>query len=188
MDNTIEDLLEAWLAYLNKKYNKTVLKSSIITWSMQDHYPDLTWEQIFEPLTTRNFWKTVKPFEDAIHYINKLISEHQDIYIVTSARYDTVQYKIEEVLLKYFPMIDYHKVVILYNKQLFNCDIMIDDNIDNLSNTANYNLLYDMPYNQILTEEQAKNIKRVTSWKEIYNFIHNLDFFFTKENKKVLDY
>lgn len=185
MDDTIENLLPAWLNWLNSKYNHTKKVGDVKEWEMDKVYPNLTWNQIFEPLTTREFWKTVQPKQDAIEYLQKLKDEHQDIKIVTSARYDTFQYKIEEVILKHFPMINYHDIILSYNKPMINCDIMIDDNINNLLGGNYYKLLYDTTCNRTESDDCCK---RVYSWKEIYNFIHNLDFIYIVNKRQTIDY
>lgn len=187
MDDTIENLLEAWLAWLNTKYNYNVKPEQVVVWGMEAHYPELTYAQIFEPLKQKEFWKTVKPKTDAIEYLNKLVLEHQDIYIVTSAKYNTVYPKVKEVLLKYFPMIDHHNIITIYNKQMLKCDIMIDDNVNNLIGGDYYKLLFNAPYNQIFPES-AWDVKRVNSWEQIYNIIHTLDWLYTVENKNTIDY
>ena len=184
MDDTIEDLLPAWLIWLNNKYGYNKQVEDVKEWGMDKVYPELTNDQLYEPLTIRDFWKTVKPKQDAIEYIGKLVSEHQDIRIVTSARYDTFQYKVEEVILKYFPMIDYHNIILSYDKARINCDIMIDDNINNLLGGNYYKLLYNTTHNQL---EDLKDCKRVSSWKEIYNIISTLDWYYTCNHKQTVN-
>lgn len=186
MDDTIEDLLTAWLTWLNTKYGYSVSSDQVTVWGMEKLYPTLTYTQIFEPLSDKAFWRTVKPLPEAQQYLQKLIDAGQDIYIVTSAKYDTVRPKIEECLLKYFPMIDYHKIIIAYNKQMIKCDILIDDGIQNLINGDYYKILVDAPYNQNIPE--GLNCKRVFSWAEIYQTICDLDWFYTCENKQTINY
>jgi len=186
MDDTIENLLAAWLTWLNNKYKTNVQPQDVKDWEIQKTFPYLTEEQILEPLSKREFWKTVTPKEDAIYYLQRLIDEGQDVYIVTASHFETFQYKIEEVLLKYFPMIDPKKIICLYQKSMLKCDIMIDDHIENLRNNDCYKFLLKAPYNENI--DLPPKCKYVNDWKEIYDTLKILDWIYTCENKKTILY
>lgn len=180
MDDTIENLTSSWILWLNKKYDKNVHTTDLTSWGLNTVYPELTDDQIYEPLMYREFWQTVTPKLDAVTYIQKLIDEGQDIYILTSAHHGTYKYKLEEVLFKHFPKIDRHKVIVAYAKQLISCDILIDDGLHNMdSPNASYKLLFDTPHNQC-PDVLETDFYRVKNWKEIYEIIHFLDYIYTK--------
>ena len=103
MDDTIENLLDTWVAWLNDKYNLNVAVDDCKSWQLSHVYPSLSDEQIFEPLSIESFWSQVKPKSDAQYYINKLIEDGQEIYICTASHYDTVAYKMRAIIEKYFP-------------------------------------------------------------------------------------
>ena len=46
MDDTIENLLEAWLTYLNSKHGTTIFPQDVISWNVSDYFPQLTAEQV----------------------------------------------------------------------------------------------------------------------------------------------
>lgn len=72
MDDTLEDLLESWVAELNKMYGTNVNHEDIDDWDIGLFFPTLTRFQIFEPLFTCDFWDSVKPKEDAVKYVKSL--------------------------------------------------------------------------------------------------------------------
>ena len=170
MDDTIENLMDAWVAYLNNKYGTTVKSSDIIEWEVYKFFPTLTDQQIYEPLYNEEFWKTVKPKEDAQKYLKKLYDEGYTIYIVSCSHYASVHPKVENCLLKYFPFINWRNLIFLKNKQLLNLDVLIDDYPKNLVHGIYQGILIDRPYNQDFNE-QDYHIVRVTSWSEIYDLI-----------------
>lgn len=170
MDDTIEGLLDAWLAHLNEKYGLSVVKDSITEWDMQKAYPTLTAEQIYEPLRNAEFWKTVKPYEDAIEYLQALIDGGHEIYIVTSSYYDTVKIKFENVLFKYFPFMPYSHVIITAKKQLVRGDVLIDDYENNLIGGSYWGILFDQPHNRGF-DNQKHDIKRVYNWGQVFDLI-----------------
>jgi len=173
MDDTIEYLLRSWIEWLNNQYNVYVDYNDVHDWYIGTYYPFLTDEQIFAPLFEENMWKTVKPMEDAIEYIKKIIDEGYQFYIVTSSHYKTLAYKFENVLFKYFPFIDKNNLIICNNKQLINCDILIDDGPHNI--VGNYTgILMTSPHNLSFDVDNYKNIYRVDNWKQIYDLIHKI--------------
>ncbi len=172
MDDTIEYLLPAWLRWLNSKYNLDVQIIDITEWDMTKFFPTLTVDQICEPLRTPEFWDTVTPMSDAIKYIPMLMEEGHDIYICTSTYYKTAPEKFDRCLFKYFPFIDKKKVIITYNKQMIDCDILVDDYINNLIGGKYIGLLVWMPHNKDINLDEYRNIYRVHDWKEIYEYIN----------------
>ena len=73
-----------------------------------------------------------------------------------------------DFLRKTFPFINPHNFIFLGNKSVLNCDIKIDDRIDNLEG-ANTKILFTAFHNKNINESELEKqgIKRVTSWKEI---------------------
>lgn len=171
MDDTIEYLLIAWISWLNREYNYNVRYCNVKDWNLQKSFPELTWEQIFAPLSMQKFWKTVKPMQDAIHYIKLLIDEGFDFHIVTSSYYDTIKYKFEEVLFKYFPFIDKNKIIVCHEKQLIRCDVLIDDGPHNIEGPY-IGILKDVRHNHDYV--CPDNVYRCHCWKMIYFKIHEL--------------
>lgn len=187
MDDTIEHLLKAWVAWLNAKYYLTVEYENIREWDMTLNFPTLTEEQVYQPLELKEFWETVQPIEGASEILKQLIEEDgQDVYIVTSpGSFKSVVPKIEAVLHKYFDFIDDERIIIAKDKSMICADIAIDDNIDNLclySDTTFplMRLLFDSPHNRDMDIDEISKeldiaITRVHSWGEVYDIIRGID-------------
>ena len=174
MDDTIEYLLPAWLRWLNNKYNLNVTPEMINSWDITEYFPPLTIGQICEPLHIPEFWDTVRPMSDAIEYIDKLIQDGHKVYICTSTDYRIAPEKFNRCLFKHFPFIDKHNVITCYNKQMINCDVLVDDALHNLIGGSFIGLLMYAPHNKNIDITEHKNIEKVYNWKEIYNFISEL--------------
>lgn len=171
MDDTIENLLVAWVAWLNKQYNLTVDAGEFKTWGMKDHYPQLTPEQIYEPLTRKDFWLTVTPKGDAIFYLDKLIKEGYDIYICTASHYGTVTAKMQAIVERYFPFIDWKHIIVIEDKSMLNFDLLIDDGLHNLMKGNYKKILLNAQYTQNINVEQY-GICRCYNWHQIYKKVH----------------
>lgn len=172
-DDTMNDLLPHWISYLNETYCLNVKKSDIKSWQMKLAFPSLTEDEIFEPLHNPNFWKMVTEKEGASYYIKKLQDEGFEIYVCTSTHHAITHFKFENCLFRLFPFIDRHNIIITYNKQLINCDILVDDGTHNISGGRYFGLLMDMPHNQDYKVDN-KYTYRVHNFEDVYNKIHEL--------------
>lgn len=174
-DDTIENLCEVWVNFLNEKYGTSVLLSDIKEWDMTKAFPTISPVKVFEPLFDENLWKRVAPLPGAVEYVKKIIEDGHKVIIVTSSHPGTVNPKWEYVLSKYFPYISSHDVIFASQKQLIKGDVMVDDAPHNLVGGDYIKLLYDAPHNQSFDTE-LHCITRVYNWAEVYfaiNYIAN---------------
>ena len=61
MDDTIEQLLKAWLKGVNERYGYSVRYEDITSWDVSAPYPGLTKEQVYAIPDEPGFWGTVEP-------------------------------------------------------------------------------------------------------------------------------
>ena len=90
MDDVMTDLLTPWVEYLNDKHDLSVYTSDITAWDMSLFFPTLSKEEIYQPLNEEDFWKTVKPQEGAVYYLNKLCNEYQVYIVYTKLKFQKV--------------------------------------------------------------------------------------------------
>lgn len=167
MDGTIEDLCSAWIAELNKRHGTDVKFSDIDCWDITTKYPTITKEEVYDPLLSEEFWKTVKPIDGAVEYVKRIIDDGHDVYIVTASYPETIAYKYSHVICKYFPYIKPEQIVVTSNKSIINGDILIDDAPHNFKDWRHIGILVDAPYNKWFNESKDA-IVRADSWKKIY--------------------
>lgn len=173
MDDVIENLSVTWIDFLNMKYGTNVDRETVRDWDMSKAFPELTPEQVYSPLCDPELWRLVPPKDDAAKYMAKLINDGNEIYIVTNTDYRSVLVKMEEILFKYFPFIDWGHVIITSNKQMIRGDVLVDDGVHNLVNGEYEKILFDTPYNREFNAE-AHGMIRVSSWEEVYNVLTSL--------------
>ena len=167
MDDTIENLGQAWVEYLNRKYDKTVKWNDVRNWDMQLVYPSLSNEQMSGALDDENLWDAVTVKEDAPYYLKKLIDEGNDVFIVTTAWYKTIPPKVEKCLFKYFPFLKWEQVIVTSSKHLIKGDILVDDNPQNFVGGDYFGILFTAPHNLDFDDTEADLI-RVDNWKSAY--------------------
>ena len=178
MDDTIENLGDAWREWLNEKYGLNVRADEITYWrAFVDVYTKLglTVEQVYEPLKYEpEFWKTVKPKEDAIEYLKKLIDDGHKVFLLTSSFGPAMYDKFVYALFPYFPYFDYHNIIITHDKTLFTGDVLIDDYENNLIfSRCTHKILYNAMHNKNFKEDEY-NITRGYGWKHIYEYINQI--------------
>ena len=120
----------------------------------------------------------VEPLENCVEVIRKL-SEHYDIYIVTSYVWKENVIDAAENLknkyeyLKHFlPFIDSNNFIFITSKNKIKFDIGIDDRPKNL-NSCDQKLLFTEFRNKKISEEelQKDNIIRVNNWLDIQKIL-----------------
>lgn len=173
MDDTIEQLLEAWLLRINEKYGRNVNYDDIDSWDMTKAFPGLSWEQICSVTFEHGFWKTVKPIPGAAEALERLIKAGHEVYIVTATHLESVVEKMNDLLFVYFPFLNWDHVIITSRKQLIRGDVMIDDGVHNLEKGNYVKILMTAPHNKNYDAE-LNGMIRVNSWSEIEETIQQL--------------
>jgi len=169
-DGTINNMLDTWVEWLNKKHGTDVKVSDITDWELAKAFPDLSKRELFEPLNTPEFWYyvTIKP--GAVEIIEKLIQDGHKIYIVTSSHYRTLPAKLDNCLFAHLPFLKKEDIIITYDKSLIKCDILLDDAEHNLINFRGIKVLFNALYNKNSTVQDF----RVTSWEDFYELVNEL--------------
>ena len=173
LDDTIEDLLGAWVGELNKRFGTCVGYNDIASWEIGSYFTNLTENQIYSPLLEGEFWEKVKIKPGAKEYIERLIDDGHKVVVVTASHPDTISHKLNKVLFKNLPFLSYKDVIIAHRKQMIKGDILVDDNPVNLLNGDYQGILVDMPHNKSYKAEKH-GLFRAKDWKEIYDIISEL--------------
>lgn len=173
MDDTIENLCEAWVKWLNEKYKFMVFLDDITEWDMCKFFPDIPESEVYAPLYDEEFWKTVRPKMDAIEYIDKMDSEGYNILICTHSNIKTIRQKVEYILNRYFPSIDDNHIIILKHKQMLTADVLVDDGVHNLIGGNYKKILFTASHNKAFDAE-SNDMTRCNNWKEVYETITKL--------------
>ncbi len=174
MDDTIEQLLKAWVNSVNEKYGRNAVYEDIVSWDVSAAYPGLTREQVYGVTMQSGFWKTVEPMPGAAEALQRLMAAGHKIYIVTATPYESVHEKMTDLLFRYFPFLSWKQVILTENKQLIRGDVLIDDGVHNLEGGEYVKILMTAPHNRNYNAE-ANGMIRVHGWTEIEKVIRDLD-------------
>ena len=174
MDDTIENLCEVWVDYLNEKHNLSVSIDEITDWDITKSFPTLSIKEVYAPLMDEKLWDRVDPLPDAVEFLKRLIDDGHDVLIVTASNPNMINVKLNKVLFKYFPFIPNYDVIITGYKDLIDGDVLIDDAPHNFLRERKLNLLMNAPHNKNYDiDKHPYKLIRVKNWCEIYEKIND---------------
>lgn len=173
MDDTIELLLEAWVEAANEKFGTNVTCEDITNWDVSRAFPGVGHDEVYNIISDEEFWKRVKPVPGAPEALKRFIDSGHEVYVVTVTPHEQVKSKMENVLFKYFPYIDFNHVIITSRKQLLKADVLIDDGFHNLVGGDYHKILVDAPYNREF-DEKSEGMLRVFNWDEIEKAVNDI--------------
>ena len=170
IDDVLNNLLDRWVALLNKKYNLSANAQDLKVWNVQGIYPTLTVKEVYRPMYENEIWGLLSPRPTSARYVKKMIDDGHDVIIVTAAVYQTLPAKMDW-LFAAFPFLSWENVVIARRKQLIKADVLIDDGIHNLEGGEFFKILMDSPNNRHYDAE-GNGMVRVHTIKEAYEVIN----------------
>lgn len=144
-DGVLNNLVEAWVSYLNRKYLLDINSTDVKEYDMSVTFPMLTYDEIYEPLYNPYFWYFVKPINEAAECICKL-QKNNKVVIVTNSDYRILTHKFNDCLFKHYNIVP-DDVIITSHKDLIRCDYIIDDYEENLKNCSGIRILINHSYN-----------------------------------------
>jgi len=173
MDDTIEQLLDAWVSRANEKFGRDVSLDEITGWNVAAPYSGLTREDIYGVTYEPGFWSGVKPMPGAAEALKHFMDEGHEVYIVTATEIEHVEEKMKGLLFRYFPFLSWNQVIITGRKQLIRGDVLIDDGIHNLEGGDYRKILFTAPHNRFYDAE-ANGMTRVNTWEEVIEIIDRM--------------
>lgn len=173
MDDTIEQLLDAWVRRANEKFGRDVSLDEITGWNVAAPYSGLTREDIYGVTYEPGFWSGVKPMPGAAEALKHFMDEGHEVYIVTATEIEHVEEKMKGLLFRYFPFLSWNQVIITGRKQLIRGDVLIDDGIHNLEGGDYRKILFTAPHNRFYDAE-ANGMTRVNTWEEVVEIIDRM--------------
>jgi len=175
-DDVLLDLIPAWVAVLNCRHGTNVKPDDITDWDIMQFFPTLTRDQVYKPIIEYDFWRWhIEPKTLAKEFVGRLAC-HPDEFrlkVITKTDYRNVEPK-TKALMRWFPSIKWEDIIVTSCKQDVACDVLIDDNPDNLVGRRGHCILIDMPHNRSFDVSEWDTIHRAYSLAEAYNMIRYL--------------
>lgn len=172
-DNVLNNLQEVVIKIFNKRHSTNYTMDYFTDYNVENDLPlqnALLMKKLYaEP----GLYDHVKPLQGAQNALQKLTDMGHQVYIVTDAIPDTYGEKVAWIKT-FFPCIDESHIVAMKHKFLFKCDVMIEDNVDNLiARPWNERICFDYPWNRNV-RDYVYDIYRVTNWEQVLEIINKL--------------
>ena len=172
-DNVLNDLQKAVLKIFNERYNTKYTMNDFKNYNVSECLNKEDTINFVAIFSEAGVYDSVKPLAVAQNAIQKLKKAGHEVYIVTHSIPSIFDEKVKWI--KYhFPTMDDDHIISMRHKWLFKCDVMVEDNLDNLLGGHHYDrICFDYPWNRDVRDE-VYDIRRVSTWDEALNVINKI--------------
>lgn len=174
IDNVLNNLTEEALKLYNSRTNKDIQMIDITTYNFYDCLPKEDAEGITALFKEKELWDSLKPLQGSQNAIKELIRKEHKVYLATATDACNFAWKMEW-LKHFYPFIPEENVIRIMDKSLLRCDVMIEDNIETLTNVFADRVVLDYPWNRSSSKDFAYDIRRAKSWTDIVNIINQIE-------------
>ena len=174
MDNVLCNLQEVVVSLFNKRNKTNYTMESFTNYDVAQILPKNEAILMKTMYGENNLYSNINPLPGSQNAIEKLINAGHQVYVVSDMIPSTYEEK-SEWLKFYFPQIDDAHIIAMKHKHLLRCDVMIEDNLQNLLAKPYYErICFDYAWNRNI-RDYAYGIHRVRNWKEVLDVINKLD-------------
>lgn len=173
-DNVINNLQETIINLFNKRCKTEYTLEDFHDYDIENCLPIKEAATMKKMYGESGLYKQITPVAGTQEGLKKLISAGHQVYIVTDAISKTYNEKCDWIK-HFFPFIDDTHIISMKHKHLFKCDIMIEDNIQNLLAGTHYNrICMDYPWNKTKHEDYIYDIYRCQNWRQIIDAVNKI--------------
>lgn len=175
-DNLLNNLTEKTIELYNKQNNKNIKMSDLTEYSFYNCLDKEDSDGITKLFKNKALWDSLTPIPGAKEGLQKLLDMGHRVYIVTATAPENFLWKISW-LKKYFPFFNPDNVVRMKDKSLFKCEIMVEDDYQQLINHKLCNrICLTYPWN--IRDENVDfvyDIRRCNNWSEILEAVKQIE-------------
>lgn len=173
-DSTLFPTMDRVVELYNKKHDASLDMSQITTYDLHDSFdPDIA-DELLGLFVEKTTYDCLQPYKGSIKAVKALVEQGHEVYIATSTDVRNIKWK-EDLLQKHFPFIPKNNLICIHNKALLNVDVMVDDKLDNLTQTFADRICFNQLWNVDESADYAYALYRIHSWGEISNIINSIE-------------
>ena len=174
VDNVLGNLQEAVVNVFNERYDTKYTIDNFTDYNVENVLPvkeAITMKKIYGE---SGIYDYVKPLAGSQEGLHKLINDGHQVYLVMDAIPKNYNDKVKWIK-HFYPFVDEAHIVAMKHKNMFRCDIMVEDNMQNLLSGVHYDrICIDYPWNRNV-HDYAYDIYRCSNWEEIVNAVNKLN-------------
>lgn len=174
VDDVICNLQEVVVNLFNKRYGSHYSVEDFTEYDVMNILPTQDAMVLKDMYGETGLYDKVKPMPGAQEALEKLINLGHQVYLVTAAIPKTYGEK-AAFIKRFFPYIDDGHIVAMRHKHMFKCDVMIEDNLNNLLAKPYYHrICFDRPWNREVND-WTYDIHRCKNWNEIVEVVNKIN-------------
>lgn len=173
-DNVVCNLQEVVVNLFNERYGTDYTLNDFTEYDIMNVLPTAEAVKMKEIYAEPGLYDLVKPLPGAQAALQKLVNMGHKVYIVTDAVHETYGEKVE-FIRRYFPCISMDNIVCMKHKYLFKCDVLVEDNLDNLLSGQHYwRIVMNLPWND-WDKDYIYGIERCYGWSDVLAAINKIN-------------
>jgi 5'(3')-deoxyribonucleotidase len=174
IDGVLNNLTEKALELYNSRTGKNLQQSDITKYRFLECLPKEDAEGICKLFKEKTLWDSLTPLPYSQKCLRSLSNQGHQIIIATAT--DPINFEWKCQWMQYhFPFIPTDNIIRIMDKGLLKCDVLIDDNIDNLISNFCERVVIDAPWNKESSKDMVYDIYRAYDWRDVSNIIHNIE-------------
>ena len=173
-DETLFPTLEKIVEIYNKRHDNQLSTSQITTYNLYECLDVAVADECLNLFVDKSVYNNLQPYKGAVRALQILVNNGHEIYIATATDAKNFIWK-EQLLQRYFPFVPKDNLIRIHNKKLLNADVLIEDKLDNLTQTFAERICFDQPWNQDKEKDYVYSIYRIRHWGEIINIINEIE-------------
>lgn len=173
-DETLFPTLEKILEIYNKRNNTSLDISQITTYNLYDCFSEDVADELISLFVDKTTYNSLQPYKGSIKVIQSLVSKGHEIIIATATDVRNLEWK-EKLLQRYFPFVPKENLIRIHNKKLLDVDVLVEDKLDNLTQTFAERVCFNQPWNVDKDTDYVYSIYRIHHWGEIINIINEIE-------------
>lgn len=174
IDDVLNDLIPKTVALYNKQSGKSLSLDDITAYNFYDCLSEEDADGLMALFHQKALWDALRPLNGAKEGVQKLLDAGHKVYFATATASENFDWKVQW-LRKWFPFINIDNVIRIMDKSLIRADIIIDDCMDQLTNSMCERICLSHPWNYDTKKDSIYDIYRCNNWNEIVNVVKKLD-------------
>ena len=175
IDDVINDLGVKTAQLFNRRFNKSLTIDDFVSFDFYEWLSKEDADNIVSLFRDKELWDSLKPISGARSSIQKLINDGHKVVFATATDPVNFNWKVTW-MQEWFPFVNTNSIIRIIDKSLLKCDILIDDNMDNLMATNAVRICVNMPWNQQSElRDEARGIVRCNTWNDIIEILNKIN-------------
>ena len=174
IDDILCDLVQTGVRLYNSKAGTNIALSDITSFNLRECMSNTDADGVLAIFNGVEIYDHLKPIPDSQWGLETLFKQGHHVFLATATPYKSFASKVEWVC-KNFSCVAPEDIICIQNKSVLNCDIMVDDKLDNLTKNLCERIALDYPWNRNKDKEFVYDIIRAHSWKDIVNIINKIE-------------